>query len=563
QSAPTAAAPYSVKVDFDVVSGTSYTIPGESVFGSGPGRQTLNESAWLIAYSSFEARTTEVGVVRAVLPDLHTGYTHHNLTSTIEGLFVPTPGTVVSLGQGVAVNDLEIACLNCDQGQGDIAPEDMRYELRFSVDVASDAPLTQRDLLVEIGTADYVGENATTVVEGNPALDTDGDGTPDATDDDDDDDGLPDWEEGYLDTDGDGVIAMLDADSDGGGDADGVDIEPLNPSTVYQVAYGDFDGDSVPHLARGGPCADAPAGPWRPTRAASEATVDWHRNSIAILDVAVAGDHFGESIAIGDFNGDGYDDIAVGVPDDDVSTITDAGSVHILYGSANGLTATGDQVWHSDSAGIQGIAEADERYGQVLTAGDFDCDGHDDLAVGVPLESLSANEGGFVNVLYGSAGGLTSLDDAWYQSGSGVPDTFEANDHFGAALASGNFNGALTCEDLVIGAPDEDYTGFVDAGWVYVMYGTQTGLETTGQFSFYQSTIGFVDTSETNDQLGKRIWIEDRDEDGYGDLTAWVPGEPSCPSAGKSGLHVVYGGSTGLSSAGDGLECLEAYQLHK
>ena len=53
-----------------------------------------------------------------------------------------------------------------------------------------------------------------------------------------------------------------------------------------------------------------------------------------------------------DYNGDGFDDLAIGVPDEDIGAISNAGAVNVLYGSASGLTAAGDQLWHQDSSGV-------------------------------------------------------------------------------------------------------------------------------------------------------------------------------------------------------------------
>jgi len=60
--------------------------------------------------------------------------------------------------------------------------------------------------------------------------------------------------------------------------------------------------------------------------------------------VAECGDEFGTSVAAGDINDDGYDDLVIGVPGDKVGTASGAGSIHIMYGSSAGLTATNDQL---------------------------------------------------------------------------------------------------------------------------------------------------------------------------------------------------------------------------
>jgi FG-GAP repeat len=95
----------------------------------------------------------------------------------------------------------------------------------------------------------------------------------------------------------------------------------------------------------------------------------------------------------------------VGVPGENQGR----GVAQVLVGSAAGLTAAGSQLWSQDSRGVAGQAEGSDRFGSALAAGDFNADGRADLAVGVPGETLGGAFGaGAVNVLYGSAGGLTA-----------------------------------------------------------------------------------------------------------------------------------------------------------
>ena len=102
-----------------------------------------------------------------------------------------------------------------------------------------------------------------------------------------------------------------------------------------------------------------------------------------------------------DFNGDGYADLATGVPGDRVGRKDGAGAVNVLYGSAKGLTTKRAQLWSQGSPGVKGRPSSDESFGQVVTSGDFDCDGRADLAVATQTK---------VAVLYGSGRGLTARD---------------------------------------------------------------------------------------------------------------------------------------------------------
>lgn len=83
-----------------------------------------------------------------------------------------------------------------------------------------------------------------------------------------------------------------------------------------------------------------------------------------------------------DFNGDGYEDLAVGAPDAQVGGRAKAGYVAVLYGSAQGLGAGTRKVYTQASPGVPGGVEAGDLFGSRLTAADLDGDGYTDAQAG-------------------------------------------------------------------------------------------------------------------------------------------------------------------------------------
>jgi hypothetical protein len=113
----------------------------------------------------------------------------------------------------------------------------------------------------------------------------------------------------------------------------------------------------------------------------------WSQNSPDVEGTPEFADDFGDSLAAGDFGGSTHADLAIGVPLEDASAAADGG-VHVIHGSAGGLsaTATPDQFWGQDSPDIEGTAETSDEFGDSLAAGDFGGSTHADLAIGVSDE---------------------------------------------------------------------------------------------------------------------------------------------------------------------------------
>ena len=176
------------------------------------------------------------------------------------------------------------------------------------------------------------------------------------------------------------------------------------------LAAGDFNGDNVADLAIGVPGDNTTLGKTGTVNVLYGSSVGlsssgsqlWSRESNSNLGNPAEGDRFGQSLSAGDFDGTGYDDLAIGVPGADVGGNADAGAVIVFYGSATGLSTLRNQLWDQNGLDNSGGAEAGDAFGSALAAGDFDGDNVADLAIGVPGEDIVAVvNAGSVNVLYG------------------------------------------------------------------------------------------------------------------------------------------------------------------
>ncbi len=323
------------------------------------------------------------------------------------------------------------------------------------------------------------------------------------------------------------------------------------------LASGDFDSDGFYELAIGVPGDTIDGAPGAGsvtvlygTKTGLTTVGDdiWHQNRSGILGVAGAGDRFGTSLAVGDFNRDGYHDLLIGAPGDQVGTAARAGQIHIIYGSRNGLTSAGNQRFHQDSAGVGEVAGKNDRFGSAVAAGDFDGDGYSDVGVGVPKEdSGDKNSIGKVHVLFGSSGGVSAAgNEVWSQASRGVGSGLQRGDRFGASLAAGDFDDD-GFSDLAIGVPGEDLNGIKNTGAVNVLHGRPSGLVARNGNFFAQGHNGLIGTAEAGDRFGANLRAVDVDGTARFDLIVGIPGE-DLGAVDAGAVILICGSGTGLKT---------------
>ncbi|WP_069813816.1 FG-GAP repeat protein [Streptomyces sp. TP-A0874] len=324
------------------------------------------------------------------------------------------------------------------------------------------------------------------------------------------------------------------------------------------------------------------------------------QNSPGVPGAAEAGDLFGAATAAGDFNGDGYTDLAVGTPGEDVTGDDDAGLVQILWGSAHGLAAGAPDGLPAGTTLPEPASTSHDRFGAALAAGDFHGTGHTSLATGdssatvrifqgpispasgapaarqaVPTPVLAGGEHGvqaltagdmtadgraelIVHGLGATASGGKHPGAAYYLPGSpdGPDGSAVRTLPGGLVSAIGDVDGD-SYGDLVVGAPLEPGAegAAADAtkgGRVSLVRGSASGP--SGAVEHIDQESGDIPGgSETGDAFGWSVTLGDIDGDGLLDLAIGAPGEDIRDPLGTNimdtgSVTVVYGSPDGLDT---------------
>ncbi|MFJ6614348.1 FG-GAP-like repeat-containing protein [Streptomyces sp. NPDC091289] len=268
--------------------------------------------------------------------------------------------------------------------------------------------------------------------------------------------------------------------------------DPRNPAKARlgtAVAMGDFTGDGLDDVVGIGLGSGGSGGwlVWRDSATKKATTLRLTFEDLNHVDVAA-----------GDFNGDGYDDVAVTTVD--------------RYGQA--------RAYEYASAGPTGLTHAmaiQMGAGRTIDAGDINQDGRDDIVIGQPTPAETAPAygstlGGQVTVKLGQDYGLyyrghtTTIS----QSTPDVPGESEEGDAMGASVALRDLNGDNTL-DIITGLPGQDSTvnnvTSTDAGSVLLLNLTATpdGIALKDATSLSQGTGGIGGAGETGDQLGTAV----------------------------------------------------------
>ncbi|MPY61316.1 FG-GAP and VCBS repeat-containing protein [Streptomyces spongiae] len=378
-----------------------------------------------------------------------------------------------------------------------------------------------------------------------------------------------------------------------------------NDAFGWGSAYGDFNGDGFDDLAVTAEREDVDGDTDGGTVAILWGSSSGLSGGTTLADPAPSShDRWGKSLAAGDFDGDGTEDLAVGSTSSTVWVFKDGisrsgtaggrytvkppvqsgdgtGPLVLNAGDANGDKRTdlivdgyetdSEYGWNANfyvpgsASGLTTASAQKLKPGIITGIGDINGDGYGDIVTGeswdpsndpdVPSVPESAT-GGKVHLIYGSADGPATARSVTQNTGN-VPGTSERGDGFGGELSLGDINGD-GFQDLVVGAAGENLNGVVDAGAVTVLYGSSSGIRTSSGYQYFaQSTAGVPGSDEKDDFFGNEVKLTDVTGDGKADLTIGALGENgfngSVVYLPSNGTKITATGSRSLSTSAVGV----------
>jgi Galactose oxidase-like, Early set domain/FG-GAP repeat len=284
----------------------------------------------------------------------------------------------------------------------------------------------------------------------------------------------------------------------------------LQPKAAVKGASSDFNGDGSSDAVVTDPYADPGS-----ISDAGQVTVLYGTSSTIgggsvdtlvqgsgnVGNTASSGDRFGTTVSAADLDNDGYTDLLVGTPYEDINGQADSGLAQVIWGSSSGL-----------GKGKASTELTQTSFGRTITAGDqlgYVIDASNELgadlpmvAVGVPGGNVSGlNDAGWVGFFTAGLNDPRAID----QNSAGIPGAAEASDRFGDAITLGLIAGTSSRVDAAVGTPGEDLgsgtSAITNAGAFTVINDLYTGAAAAQAYD--QNSSGVPGTPENNDGFGQ------------------------------------------------------------